>query len=448
MSNYATMLFNKVIEQDDINSLKRTGLTSDHFTNETDKNTYNFIVDFAEKNDKHAPSLEVVMTEIDNFIAVPGVEESYEFLTRQVMNEAAAVQFRDRYEAIATEFADGQRDMDAFISTLTDDLRRIKMETSVRTKTGTSVKLDADFMVREYEKREAGETAKEWESLFPVIKRYVAGNMYVVYGKSGRGKSVITLRDAVHMAEQGATVLIWSMEMPTYQVMARLYSFLSADAEMFDKNIDGALLKAGFNADEIRRGTMDSATKAQFVSFVSDIINALKGDIIIRGVDDSDFHKRDLNALEADLINTGADVLVIDPFYYLDYEKNTSKTTGGDAANTSKRLRRLTGTHSVVTLAITQADESDQHDDGEGTREISLPKRSEVSKTKALLQDASQLIAIDTDYLQNRGLVGLNKGRDGGEGTSDEIVYIPQFGVVQPMANMTSASDFNSDLPF
>src|SRR5690554_15418 len=170
-----------------------------------------------------------------------------------------------------------------------------------------------------------------------------------------------------------------------------------------------------------------------FRFFLDTINDELDGNIIVRGVDDPDFNNRSLRQLEADILQTKADVVVIDPFYYLDYEKNTSKTSGGDASETSKKLRRLTGTHQVVTIAITQADETKTNKDDDGERELELPNREDVKKTKSLLEDASTLIAIDTDYKQGRGLVGINKGRNGGEGDVVEILYIPQVGIVQEL---------------
>jgi replicative DNA helicase len=134
----------------------------------------------------------------------------------------------------------------------------------------------------------------------------------------------------------------------------------------------------------------------------------------------------------------------LDPFYYLSYERNTSKTAGGDAAETSKKLRWLAGRTHVVIFAITQADEGKESADEDGNRELKLPAREDVKKTKQLLEDAYLLIAVDTDYKQGRGLIGLNKGRDGGEGEVGEIIYIPSVGVVRELASgEASASQFD-----
>lgn len=442
MSNYGTLLFNKVIEQDDVAALKRHGLDKSRFTSDTDRETFEFIEDYAAKNGGHAPSLEVVMTEIPSFIATRGVEDSYEYLTRKILNETAAHEFAPLYDQIANEFSDAQKDMPAFLDSLTNKLNEIKMRTDVREKVGHSLKLGTKETLAEYDKRKKGETSKRWKSGFDVIGEYVGGNIYCYMGKSGRGKSAIAMRECITLAKQGATVLDWSMEMTTYERLVRYYGYLSADDELNTYLLSqGRKVVGGFDTRKLREGRLSEAEEAQFIAYATDLINALPGDIIIRGVDDDDFDKRDLRALEADLLKTGAHVLLVDPFYYLDYEKNTSKTAGGDAAETSKGLRRLTGRLKVVTFPITQAEESDSETGGE-EREVELPKRSEVKKTKALLEDANQLIAVDTNYHQEIGLIGINKGRDGGEGTSEEIMFIPQYGIIKPLNAGIDANQF------
>ena len=200
-------------------------------------------------------------------------------------------------------------------------------------------------------------------------------------------------------------------------------------------------MAAGFDANGMRSGQMPHEFETALKFFLTTLESEIAGKIVIRGVDDDDFHDRSLRALEADILRVDADVVIVDPFYYLDYERNTSKTAGGDAAETSKRLRRLTGSRSVVTIAITQAEEDKTVRDEDGERELKLPEREAVKKTKALLEDATMLIAVDTDYKQSRGIVGINKGRNGGEGDVVEILYAPQVGIVAEMETGEASVD-------
>src|SRR5690606_796145 len=98
-------------------------------------------------------------------------------------------------------------------------------------------------------------------------------------------------------------------------------------------------------------GQLAPEFETAFRFFVDTLNDRLVGNIVLRAVDDEDFNDRTLRVLEADIKSAEADYVVIDPFYYLHYEKNTSKTTGGDASNTSMKLRAMAGRTQTVIIA-------------------------------------------------------------------------------------------------
>lgn len=435
MSNNGTLLLSKVLDDNDPQALIRHNIFLEHFTVEADRKTYEFIRQYAEQTGGQAPSYATVVEHVPDFFYVPQVSDSYEWLTRRLLNDAGQVEFIDLVQTgIQPLFDEYKNDVPRLIDNLQQKFNNIKNRTSVLDSIGTNIRTDTEKFLEEFERRKIGESFKTWNSKFSNIKEYVSGNMYVYYGKSGRGKSVIaSIEEAVELALKGANVLIWSMEMPWFEVLVRIYVAISGRKGLTQVNVAGLDLNVngGFNANDVRSGRMAHEFEVAFKAFLSMLNDELPGNIIVRGVDDPDFTNRSLQQLESDILATKADVVVIDPFYYLDYERNTSKTAGGDAAETSKKLRRLTGSLQVVTIAITQADEGKESTDEDGVRELALPEREAVKKTKALLEDAAMLIAIDTDYKQGRGLVGINKGRNGGEGEVVEIIYVPQVGVVR-----------------
>ncbi|WP_427110879.1 DnaB-like helicase C-terminal domain-containing protein [Lysinibacillus xylanilyticus] len=446
MSNNGTLLLSKIIDDNDVQALARHNITADHFKVAVDRKAYEFIRQYAEQNQGQAPSYATVVEQVPEFFYVPQVSDSYEWLTCRLLNDAGRSEFIDVVQNdIQSLFNEYPNDVHVLIDKLVEKFDNIKQRTDVREKVGTDVKNDTSKFLDEFDRRKEGKSFKTWKSNFSNIGEYVSGNMYVFYAKSGRGKSVIaSIEEALYMAIQGANVLIWSMEMPWFEVLVRLYVALSGRKGLTQVNVAGLDLTGGFDANDVRSGKMAHEFEIAFRAFLDTLNDEIPGNIIVRGVDDDDFSNRSLRQLEADILQTKADVVVVDPFYYLDYEKNTSKTAGGDAAETSKRLRRLTGTRQVVTLAITQADEGKEVKDEDGERELALPEREGVKKTKALLEDASMLIAIDTDYKQGRGLVGINKGRNGGEGEVVEITYCPQVGVVkEPPKGEDSVSQFD-----
>lgn len=436
----ATMFLNKVIENNDVAALDRFNITEADMPTQAEKEAYRFIVDYAERNHGQAPSW-ATFAEACNVEYLPQISDSYEYLANEIKGQSAKIRL---YEYLNGQFAEKfgvEKDGRKLLEDLSKYIESIKIGTNVRDKIGTDVKNDTEKFLAEYDRRKRGESFRTWKSKFSIIGEYISSNVYVVFGKSGRGKSVITLEEGIEAAMQGANVLIWSLEMGWFEVMVRIYVSVSARRGLMTTNIGGLDLSAGFDSSDLRKGQLADEFEIAFKAFLAELNDFIPGNIIVRAVDDDDFNSRNLRALEADIKATNADVVILDPFYYLDYEKNTSKTAGGDAAKTSKELRRLAGRTQTVIFAITQAEETKEEKDEDGNRELKLPQRENVTKTMQLLQDAYQLIAVDTDYKQGRGLVGINKGRDGGEGEVTEILYIPQVGIVREMEVGESVAD-------
>jgi replicative DNA helicase len=448
--HHAQLLFSKIIDANDIGILTLYGITERDLSTEGDRQVFRFLSGYADKNRNQAPSYAEVTAQCPDFNYAPEVGDSYEYLAREIKKHSAMTQFAELANGKLGEQFDsvGQKDIFKYLDWLQSAVESIKINTNTRSKVGTDVKADSEKFLAEYDRRKAGESFKIWKSKFPFINEqvggYVSSNVYTVYGKSGRGKSVITLEEGIEAAMQGANVLIWAMEMGWFEVLVRIYVSISGRRGVTTANMNGIDLAAGFDSTELRYGKLSEEFDTAFRFFAETLNDFIPGNITVRAVDDEDFNTRNLKALEADILETKADVVIVDPFYYLDYETNTSKTTGGDAANTSMKLRRLAGKTQTVIFAITQADETTEDKDEEGSRELSLPERKDVKKTKQLLEDAYLLIGVDTDYKQGRGLIGLNKGRDGGEGSFAEIIYIPQVGVVrQPDTGEAAVSQFD-----
>lgn len=456
MPNYGESLISKMVDENNISVLTRYGITREHFATEAERQAFDFIRKYATENGGQMPSYATVTAEVEGFTYIPAVTDSYEFLTRELKDYAGKRQLAELFNgkeeagkhvesAIKQKFA--ELSAEAFADWLISEMKSVKMRTSVRQKTGTNVKTDTDVFLTEYQKRKAGESFRIWKSKFPTINReiggYLSGNMYTWYGRSGRGKSVFTMEDgALEAASQGANVLVWAMEMSGFEWMARAYSSLSARQGIAQAEINGEMFAAGFENRAMLMGKLPPEFEESLRTFLSRLNETLPGNIILRAADDPDFEDRSLKALEADILATKADVVLIDPFYYLDYERNTSKTAGGDAAATSMRLRRLTGRLNVVMHVITQSDEIKEHADEEEDRDLNPPQRSEIKKTKQVLEDAASVFGIDTVAQDGRGIIVLRKGRNGGEDTAVETVYLPNYGIVRELSSEDEARKF------
>lgn len=433
---YATLFLSKVIDENNVQAIKRYGITERDMPTDVEKDAYRFILDYAEQNGGSAPSYAVLIEAVPEFEYVPDVTDSYTYLQQEIKDYAAKTALSEYLSNFVEKYNRGERGKN-LLNDLIKEVERIKIETDVRKNVGTDVDTVREKFLSEFERRKEGKSFRIWRSRFDTINKttggYVSGNLYVIYGKSGRGKSVTAYEEAVEFSLQGANVLIWGMELPWFELWTRLIVSISGREGVATAEINGLEIPAGFDASAIRAGRMPADFEQEFREFVSRLNQRIPGNIIVRAVDDDDFTSRTVSDLEADIIATNADVVIIDPFYYMHFERNTSKTAGGDAAATSMKLRQLLGRMKVVGIAITQAEETKEERDENGIRELVLPQREHVKKTKQLLEDAYLLIAVDTDYKQGRGLIGLNKGRDGGEGEVFEIIYLPHIGVVREL---------------
>lgn len=442
-------LLSKIIDDGTPDVLDRYMLDRDDFATEGERQAYDFIKKYAAENGGAAPSYAVYVDACRDVEYIPEVSDSYEYLAGRIKEAAGKRRFAELYEKRMPELYRSKR-LDDLISDLQKELDRIKMRSRVRISVGTDIARSSGKFLAEYEARKDGKSTRIWRSKFPSVNKALGGgfyssNMYTVFARTGRGKSVYTMEEAIEFAFQGATVLVWALEMSWFEWMARAFSSISARQGLIKATIDGVDYDAGFENNAILAGKLPKEFEIKFKEFVRRLNEILPGRIILRATNDEDFIDRSLRGLESDIRNTDADVVIVDPFYYLHYERNSSRTTGGDAAATSLKLRILSGRLDVLTLAITQADE-DASEKQNGVRELKPPKRSEVKKTSQLLEDAAALIGIDTLAHEGRGIITVGKGRNGGEDEEVEIIYLPNYGIVRELpADEAEAARFISE---
>ncbi|MFA2603649.1 DNA helicase [Bacillus cereus] len=433
MSNISgEILLSKIIEEGSALGLKKHNVKRSDFQTEVEQQTYDFITTY-EAQYGEAPSFTATIQAVPEFNPYMNVTDSLEYLAKKLKEKklhAEAEQYLTQ-EALPNwgKVASAEWIEDTF-----KKLKEIKEENTYGEKVGHDIAADYDDFLQEYEDRKAGKSNRAYKSCFKAmndaIGSYITGNMYTWYARSGRGKSYVTTKEGIEMAQyQGATLLVWAMEMSKFEWLARAYSIISANEKLLNQKVNGAEYLAGFESNELINGKLDEEHEERFKLFLATLNEVITGRIIIRGKTDRDFTDRTVDALESDILKTNADVVIVDPFYLLDYETNRDRTTGGAATSTSQKLNRVAGSTDTVIFAITQADEIKNDKDDDGERILQVPERSEVKKTTALLEDAFLLIGLDT--CDGRFQVSLNKGRQGGEGVTFEGVFLPQVGYVR-----------------
>lgn len=451
---YGKLLLNKVVEENAVTELTRHNITLADMHSDVDRATYRFVTDYAEQNAGQAPSYATVAASVEGFEYVPGVSDAYTYLAREIKEHSAqqaVVAWFKQDNGGHSEFsrALNEHGAEKFLAEwLPKQTESIRLRTSVRTSVGTNVKTEGADFLAEYLDRKDGKSFKLWKSKFPLINEqiggYFSGNMYTWYGRSGRGKSVFTMEEIIEAAFQGANVLVWAMEMSRFEWMARAYSTISARVSGTIEKVDGIDYEVGFENRALLTGKLSEGYEEGLRVFVDALANGdiMPGNITLRAADDSDFTERGTRQLEADILAIKPDIVLIDPIYLMDFDANTGRVAGGDVANTSKKIRRLAGTEKAVIHIVTQAEEVKDDTDEDGERELRPPKRAEIKKTKAVLEDAANTFGIDS--LNGEGIIEIGKGRNGGEGTQINVLYLPNYGIVRQMdTGEAVAADFD-----
>ena len=442
----------KMLDAKNVHAFEQYGITEKKLPTPEEREVFQYIQEYKEANGT-LPSPEELASKFEDFIYIPNVSASFDYLAKQINNEFAKLEITrliqgkvnpdDEFEK-KTNLASliNKEDGLDIVDWLEEQLETIKKQANHNEQVGHDIKKDFDWFLEEYERRKQGKTFMVWPSRFPSINKilgggYASGNMITWFARSGRGKSITVLEEAIEAAVNGATVLYYSLEMPRYEVFARAYASLSAREGIFTAKIDGIDYQVGFPQKEILMAKMSEQYYQGFKQFVQTINQRMKGTIIFRCIDDADFIRRDVKQLEADIRQTKANVVVVDPVYLMTLEKNVSKTAGGDVAETSKKLRLMAGNLNVVLHVITQAEETKDQYGEDGKRQLAIPERNELKKSKHLLEDASFTIGLDT--LDGRGVLCPSKGRTGGEGEKIEIIFLPGYGLVKELPTMEEA---------
>lgn len=449
---YSTMavtgqqLLSKLIDAGTTQALSKYNVKRSDFPTPAEQAAFDFIDGYAKENGGAAPSYATFVANVRNVTYIPGVTDSFEYLAGQLKDATGK-----RELAALLNSPELERDFDAlstesFINSLTERANQIKIKTRTSVPKMTDISTSGGRFLEEFRARKSGTSFKIWRSKFGTINEqiggYFSGNTYAWYARSGRGKSVMVMEDGIESAFQGAVVLVWALEMSEYEWMARAYSSISARISDTVKRIEGVDYTVGFDNRAMLMGKLDDAYERGLVAFIEMLGEIIPGRIVLRAADSEGFSQRSIAQLEADINEIDADVVIIDPIYLMDYEKNTSHVAGGDVAATSVKLKRLAGQTKTVIHVVTQAEEDAKEKNEDGTRELSPPPRAGIKKSKAILEDAANVFGIDTLAQEGRGVIELGKGRNGGEDTRVEIVYLPNYGVVRELDAQGQAEQF------
>ena len=436
-------LISKVIDANDPAAFRRFGIERDHFGTAVEQRVYDFIREYSEQNRGEAPSYAVVVQKYPEFTYMPGITDSYEYLTRQIKDAAGKRMFAEKINGeLPSKYA--EMSAEEFGRYLIDLAESVNLRTSVRQKVGKDLSDIKESFLTEYRKREEGKSFKRYDTPFEALTKetggFFTGDVYGVMAESGRGKTYLLIEIVDCLLRQSASVLVKSYEVKEYVWISRLISVITAHDELF---LDQMGRKLGIPNRAILSGKLEGVVRDRFLEVVSMLDDYYPGKLYFQGKSDSNL-TRTLDDLDAELSREKIDAVVLDPFYGLAdvYGRNANKTSGGAAEYAATRFENIIGDHDVVGFYTVQATvEKKQLDDVTGMRELNTPTRDTVKTTKRLLDIATVLMSFDSNEKEGIARIAIEKGRNGGEDFILDLVALFDYGVLREFPTGQAAAD-------
>lgn len=435
MADYGEQFLSRILDDGTTQAIRTHSVEESDFATDTERKVFRFITDYAQENRGQAPDYRTVVERYPEFYYREGVADSYSWMVKRMKSNAGKRAIVELLSDPKTQKQLDELDGNDFIELLQNELNSITMRTSVRDKPGKTLDEIKQTMKDEYLKREEGKSFKAFDTPFQTFTKEVgqwySGDVYGIMGESGRGKTYLVVRIIDSLLRQGANVLAKSFEVKEYVFISRLISVATAVDEMF---IDELERKIGIPNKAILSGKLDGVVRDKFFEVLDVLEDYYEGTLYFQGKSDSGL-TRTLNDLDRELSTNEIDAVFLDPFYGLSdvYGKNSNKTTGGAAEQAATRFENIIGDHDVIGFYTVQATVDKPNVSEEGLRELELPSRDQVKTSKRLLDIATVLIGFDSVEKEGNAIIGVSKGRNGGEDFTLELIALFDYGVLKEL---------------
>lgn len=449
MAVHGEQIISKAVDTGNISALTKYGITREDFETPGERQAFDFVTNYAKENGGRTPSYATLAAECPDITYIPGVTDSYEYLAGELKAAAAKREALRRINGytdgdsgkkvpseLAEKFAQlPPADFGKYLRELGES---IEAKATVKRDIGASLMELAGAFKAEYQRRKAGESYTLWKTPFATLNNEIgglySGDIYGIMAESGRGKTYLSEVFVDELLRQGAVVLVKSYEVKWYSWLSRLISIATArDGAV---KADG-LGDVGLPNKAMLSGKMDAELEPFMLEAVARLNEYYPGELILQAKGDKNL-TRTLAELDRELhMRPDIEVVIIDPFYGLSdvRGRNANKTAGGAAEEAARRLEEIIGAHDVIGIYTIQAQTERQETEEGEHRAVKLPKRDQVKTTKAVLEIATNLFSFDA--ANGNGALGVEKGRNGGEGFAIELVALMDYGVLRELPKGT-----------
>lgn len=227
--------------------------------------------------------------------------------------------------------------------------------------------IEAQKDLEEYEKRKQTAITTNFKSIDKCIGSLQGGDMIILAGSTGSGKTCFMLNLALKFAKQNKTIDIFSLEMPPYQLRQRL-----------------VCIETLIDANKFRSFTLDEEDRKTYSNYIKTQYPKLKFNINKK-------QNVTMDLIKKSVLKSNSDIVIID--YLGLISTNTNKGTYDKFSDISREIKLLAIESNKPIIALHQLNRSFME------RDDKKPRTSDLRDSGKIEQDADMIWFVYRPYL-------------------------------------------------
>jgi replicative DNA helicase len=332
----------------------------------------------------------------------------------------------EKARILAANAQDMNQKPDEVACQIADDISGLTTEASENTKTAKDGVMDFASLIDKRAKRKGELLNTGLTDIDAKIKSFEAGQLIVIAGRPGHGKTALAGTIAVNMALRGKKILMFSMEMSHEELLGRFVSRLG-----------------GISGEKLKEPSQ--MTPDDWSAYVT-ALNSV-GELPIAINSQGDLTPADVaNVATRWQRHNGLDVIMIDYLQLMSSGKKTDSRVQ-EVSYITRTLKNLAVRLKLPIILLSQLSRAND-------KENRAPKLTDLRDSGTIEQDANTVLLIHretslsadkkTIEVSNKTYVNIAKQRDGSCGTV-MLTFIPTMSY---FANYIDDGHFGKDVPY
>ena len=359
-------------------------------------------------------------------ICQPSFVANVEAQAKIVADYAQRRRLIEKARILAANAQDMNQKPDEVACQIADDISGLTTEASENTKTAKDGVMDFATLIDKRAKRKGELLNTGLTDIDAKIKSFEAGQLVVIAGRPGHGKTALAGTIAVNMALRGKKILMFSMEMSHEELLGRFVSRLG-----------------GISGEKLKEPSQ--MTPDDWSAYVTALDSVGKLPIAINS--QGDLTPADVaNVATRWQRHNGLDVIMIDYLQLMSSgKKNDSRVQ--EVGYITRTLKNLAVRLKLPIILLSQLSRAND-------KENRAPKLTDLRDSGTIEQDANTVLLIHretslsadkkTIEVSNKTYVNIAKQRDGSCGTV-MLTFIPTMSY---FANYIDDGHYGKDVPY